>query len=98
MSAPVFIGDELSASAYRLAGMRVRVPVPGEVLEALQWACRHAPLVLISAECAQRLPEQILEPYLAQVSPPVVVVPDTRARVPLPDLSARLRGELGVLE
>lgn len=98
MSVPVFIGDEVSASGYRLAGMRVRVPAPEQLLAAITAACDEAPLVLLSATVAQQLPAAQLETLLARIAPPVVVVPDIRGRSPLADLPNRLRRQLGVLE
>ena len=98
MFAPVFIGDEVSASGFRLAGLRVRVPQDEDVLTILQWACEQAPMVLISANVAQQLPATELDVYLARVSPPVVIVPDVRGQVKVPDIATRLRQQLGVLE
>lgn len=98
MSLPVFIGDEVNAAAFHLAGLRVRTPTADELLEVVQWARDHAPLVLISADIAQRLPAAVLDRLLAGVTPPVVVVPDMHNAMPMPDLSIRLRRQLGVLE
>lgn len=98
MTAPVFIGDEVSASGFRLAGMRIRVPQDDDLLTTLQWACEQAPLVLISANIAQQLPAAELDKFLAQVSPPVVIVPDVRSEAKLPDIAYRLRQQLGMLE
>ena len=98
MSVPVFIGDEVSASGYRLAGLRVRVPGPDELAAALASACEEAPLVLISADIAGQLPDRQLESLLARVTPPVLVVPDVRGRAKLEDLATRMRRQLGVLE
>lgn len=96
MSAPIFIGDEVSAAAYRLAGARTRTPPQAEVISALQWARSEGPLVLISAEYAAMLPERELAQALAGLSPPVLVVGDVRGRFPPPDLATRMRRQLGV--
>lgn len=98
MSVPVYIGDEVSASGYRLAGLRVQVPAAQQLLATVTAACKDAPLVLISAGVAQQLPAAQLEQLLANVTPPVVVVPDLRADSQLADLSLRLRKQLGVME
>jgi vacuolar-type H+-ATPase subunit F/Vma7 len=98
MSLPVFIGDEVNAAGFHLAGLRVRTPTADELLEVVQWARDHAPLVLISADIAQRLPAAVLDRLLAGITPPVVVVPDVHNAMPMPDLSIRLRRQLGVLE
>ena len=98
MTAPVFIGDEVSACGFRLAGMHVHVPQDDELVATLEWACAEAPLVLISANIAQQLPVAELDNYLARVFPPVVIVPDARSQAKLPDIAYKLRQQLGVLE
>ncbi len=98
MSSPVFIGNEVDAAGYHLAGLQIRTPSADQLLDAVQWARDHAPLVLISAELAQYLPASVVDSLLAGVTPPVVIVPTLHSRVPMPDLATRLRRELGVLE
>jgi vacuolar-type H+-ATPase subunit F/Vma7 len=98
MALPIYIGDEVSAAGFRLAGLRVRTPVPDECDEVLQWACKEAPLILISAEMARCLPQERLNQCLAMQTPPIVVVPDVLGRAKMPDLANALRRQLGVLE
>ncbi|MGD2073661.1 MAG: hypothetical protein PVI91_02175 [Gammaproteobacteria bacterium] len=98
MSVPVFIGDEVSAQGYRLAGLRTLVPGEGELLAAIKRGCAQAPLVLLDAGLAQTIPEKTLDALLAGTAPPVVVVPQVRGGVPMPDIVSRLRRQLGVLE
>ena len=98
MSAPVYIGDEVSASGYRLAGLQVRVPRKGSLLEAINSACSEAPLVLIDAGIASELTEEQLEAVLVRVTPAVVIVPDLEGHAELMDVAVRLRQQLGVLE
>ena len=96
MPAPIFIGDEISATAYRLAGARTRVPPVGETRAVLDWACSNSDLVLITAEYAQHLAEEDLARARAQVSPLVLLVADVCGRVSPPDLARQLRSQLGV--
>jgi vacuolar-type H+-ATPase subunit F/Vma7 len=98
MSPPVYIGDEVEAAGYRLAGLEVRVPDRHELLPQILSACEQSPLVLIGAATARELPPAELDRLLALVTPTVVIVPDVRRRAGLPDLATRLRGQLGVLE
>ena len=98
MTAPVYIGDEVSAAGFRLAGLRVRVPAEGEFRQALEWAMDQGPLVLISTALAEDIPAQELDVYLSRISPSVVVVPDLTGNIPMPDLSTRLRRQLGLQE
>lgn len=96
MPAPIFIGDEVSASAYRLGGARVRVTSAEDVAADLAWACREAEFVLITAEFAARLPPDELIRVQSRSRPLVLVVPDVRDRAPLPDLSQWIRAQLGL--
>jgi len=98
VSLPVYIGDEVEAAGYRLAGLEVRVPGREPLLALIRSACEQAPLVLIGAATARDIPPAELDRLLALVTPPVVIVPDVRRRAVLPDLATRLRGQLGVLE
>jgi hypothetical protein len=96
MRAPVYIGDEISAAGWRLAGARVAMPGPGEETAALNAACAGAPLVLVSAAVAARMDAAALAAAGSALAPLVLVVPDPQGEVALPDLAARLRSQLGL--
>jgi vacuolar-type H+-ATPase subunit F/Vma7 len=98
VSLPVFIGDEVSACGYRLAGLQVRVPDRDELDAVLAAACEDAPLVLISAGVARWLPDAQLEHLLARVEPLLVVVPDVRGLGGPDEAVSRMRRQLGVFE
>ncbi len=96
MDALVFIGDELSAAGFRLAGAVVHTPEPGAEGRIFSVALREAQLIVISAGQAARIPPKFLHRAITGGRPPVVVIPDARARVRPPDLAARLRRQLGI--
>ena len=96
MSAPVYLGDEVSGAGFRLAGALVRTPVPGTEAAALAWARANAPLVLVSATVAAAVGEALMRTALSALQPLVLVVPDLHGETPLPDLAARLRAQLGL--
>lgn len=96
MGAPIFIGDEVSATAYRLGGARVVTPDTGGIGKVLERACRETDLVLITAEFAARLPARELVRVRTQLRPVVLVVSDLRERVPFPDLAGWVRSQLGL--
>ena len=96
MSAPVYIGDEVSAAGYRLAGARVAVPEPGEESAALAAARVEAPLVLVSAAVAARIAEREMRVALAALSPLTLIVPDLTGESQVPDVAVRLRHQLGL--
>lgn len=98
MPAPVFIGDELSATGYRLGGARVHSPPLEDAPDVFRRAQRETDLILISVEFARSLPEKELNGALMRERPLVLVVPDIRERFVMRDVPARLRRELGVSE
>jgi len=94
---PVFIGDEVTAAAYRLAGFDAWICGAAEAPASWARALRQAPpLLLITAECAAALPAEALEAALARLDPIVGIVPDAPNRAPLPDLMSRVRASLGI--
>lgn len=94
--APVYLGDEISAAGWRLAGVRCSVPAPGAETAALEDALRSATLVLVSAALAPRIDAAALQHALGAQAPLVMVVPDPQGRVERPDLALRLRTQLGL--
>lgn len=98
MTAPIFIGDEINAAGYRLAGVRVRTPDPDDILDVITWASSQSSLVMLTPEYAAMLSDSDHDSFLSQESPPVVIVPDIRATKHVEDLASRLRSQLGVLE
>jgi len=96
MRAPIYLGDEVTAAGYRLAGAHVRVPTPDEAGAAFDEARALAPLVLVSAAVAAHIDAGQLRAALTALQPLVLIVPDARGEVPRPDLAARLRGQLGM--
>lgn len=95
MPAPIYLGEEVGAAGYRLAGARVHTPGPREATAALADACLHAPLVLVSAGVAAQIAPAALQRALVAPAPLVLVVPDVLEDTPMPDLAARLRAQLG---
>lgn len=96
MRAPVYIGDEVGAAGYRLAGAEVVVPAQGEEPGALDAALATGALVLLSARVAAAVGERRLQQACAREAALLAIVPDTRGEVPMPDLAARLRAQLGL--
>jgi vacuolar-type H+-ATPase subunit F/Vma7 len=96
MSAAVFIGDELSAAGFRLAGIETLVPKPDAVLATLQEARKRAPLVILTAEIARQIPPAELEEAMLAETPALAVIPDVLFRTPVPDLARKLRSAMGL--
>jgi len=96
MASLVFIGDEVAAAGWRLAGVEARPTMPGAEGAQLAKALEEAQLVLVSAEAAARIPEADLRAALRRLTPVTVVVPDLREAVRYPDVAARMKRQLGI--
>lgn len=96
MAATVFIGDELTATGYRLAGAEVSTPEPGQTATAFARARATAGLVIITAEFARMIPPAELDAAIVAETPIVTVVPDILGRTAPPDPARRLRNTLGI--
>jgi vacuolar-type H+-ATPase subunit F/Vma7 len=94
----VFLGNEVQAAAYRLAGVDTLGVDPGNATSALAEARAAAPLVLVAASVAAQIPEATMRNACAAIAPLVVVVPDLDGEGALPDIALRLRRQLGLVE
>lgn len=95
----IFIGDEVTASGYRLAGADARVTASDDAAAALRRARDERPsLILLTAELAESIDVGELEAALTALAPLLLLVPDAAGRVPVPDLAARVRAAIGVAE
>ena len=99
MAVPVFIGDEWTATGWRLAGVRVMVPEPKApaVRAAFEDACAASPvLVLISAPFARLLDFGRLTEARRWLDPPVLVVGDAAGSDGPDDVADAIRQRMGV--
>lgn len=96
MGPPFYVGDEVSAAGWRLAGVRVAVPEAGAEAAVLAEARAQAPLVLVAASVAARIGDEALRAALGTVSPLTLIVPDLLGTAAVPDVAAKLRRQLGL--
>ena len=96
MATVAFIGDELTATGYRLAGARAWIVPAEEAAEALRAAREDASLVLISPRHARSIPPEELDEALGSFEPLTLVVDDILEREAPPDLERAMRSALGV--
>lgn len=99
MSVPrvVFVGDELTAAGWRLAGLETRVPASGEAADCVDRVLRAGPaLLLLGASVARALAPDALDELLRSIAPPVLVVGEAAAPGMPFDFAGRVRRELGV--
>jgi vacuolar-type H+-ATPase subunit F/Vma7 len=96
MGGIVFIGDELTAAGFRLTGIEVVVAPPEGPRQALAEARQRADFIILTAECARRIPADELNGALLTAAPLVTIIPDILEEVRPPDMARRLRTTLGI--
>jgi vacuolar-type H+-ATPase subunit F/Vma7 len=92
----VFIGDEVTAAGFRLAGIDILVSDSDRAPDAFRHARQTAALVYLTPDVANALPASVLDDALRALDPPVLVIPDIRQRHEAPDIPARVLGLLGL--
>jgi len=98
MDACALIGDELTAAGFRLAGFDVYVPAPEEATTCFEKLLEKMELLIITAEIAQTIPDELLHQAAIHSQPLILVIPDVRGRTQPTDLAADLRQQLGMAE
>jgi vacuolar-type H+-ATPase subunit F/Vma7 len=97
MARVVYLGDEVTAAGFRLAGLDARVPEPQEVANALRQAVDDgADCVLLSGTLAASVPPAMLEGLQEANHPLFACVPDIRGQGAPPDLARQVRNALGI--
>ena len=96
MGRVIYLGDEVSAEGWRLAGAEVMVCGEQGADAALAAAAQRAALLLIASPVAARIEPGALQRVLAGTDPLALVLPDPLGELPLPALAARLRSLLGM--
>jgi len=96
MNGIVFIGDELTATGYRLAGVRVYVVPPEEAAVALRAAQEDSSLVLLAPAHARAIPGAELAEALRGFRPLTIAVDDILGQDVPQDLERDMRRALGV--
>lgn len=96
MTVPAFIGDGVSATAWRLIGVRATAVDKGNVAAAFERELGEPGLLLITAACAAELDGEQLDAAVRQARPLILVVPDTANRLAPPDLDSEVDRVLGI--
>jgi vacuolar-type H+-ATPase subunit F/Vma7 len=96
MRGVTFIGDELTATGFRLTGVETLSPDPSEAANAFESVRPRAALVVLTAEYAAHIPAETLEAALVGEAPTVAVIPDVRARIEPPSPARRMKSILGI--
>ena len=96
MAVPVFIGDEVTATAWRLIGVRTMVVDKGNVAAAFEAAVGDTGLLLITSACAAELDHLRFDAAVRDAKPLILVVPDAANRLVPPDLDREVDRVLGI--
>ena len=97
MARIVYIGDELTAAGFRLAGLDARVASQGDAGEVVRQALAdECECVLFAAGLSDCIPATLLDAALVDDDPLFALVPDIRARETPPDLARQVRAALGI--
>jgi vacuolar-type H+-ATPase subunit F/Vma7 len=93
----VYIGDEATATGFRLAGLDVRAAAPGDAAELLRQALAERPdCVLLDGRLGETVPPALLERAQNLGTTLFAIVPDVRGRGAPPDLERSVRNVLGI--
>lgn len=96
MTTPLFIGDEVTAAAYRLAGVRTLIADKDTLATTFDEALKDTNLLLITAVCAAELPTGRIDSAMRTADPLVLIVPDAANRIAPPDLGREVDHVLGI--
>lgn len=96
MDAAIFIGDELSASGFRLTGIETLVVEPAAIAAAFEEARSRGSLVIVTADAARHIPAPQIEAALLAEKPTIAIIPDVLLKASAPDLAGKLRTVLGI--
>lgn len=96
MTAPVFIGDEVTAAGYRLAGAEVRVATRDDVGRVFRRALGESDFVVLTTAAAGMLPTSLVDDAVHRANPLVLVVPDAVERHAPPDYGVTVAEALGI--
>lgn len=96
MAAVIFIGDEVTAQGFRLAGATAQVSAGDDVATRFADALQQSGMVLITADAAARLDPEDLDRAVRRASPLVLVMPDAAMRSMPADPAATVERVLGI--
>ena len=92
----LFIGDEVTAAGFRMAGVEARVVAGPESTAIVAEELKRRRVIVMTTGVGKALPGPMFERLLQSVEPLVALVPDLRGHDGALDLEARVRRELGI--
>ncbi len=98
MPPPVFMGDEIAAAGYRLAGLHAYSCDPASVPALFdKLLAENPPLFLIGESCVAHIGEFRVNAAVSHAQPPVLVVADIFGWTTGDKLPDSIRSVLGVM-
>jgi len=96
MGQVIFIGDEITAAGFRLAGVACHTPERNELAGLLAKERDGCDLIMITAQYADWLGGHAVDEMALWTQPLVAIVPDIRQQQSPPNLEHAVRRELGI--
>lgn len=96
MALLLFIGDEITATGYRQAGVRTQPVAEGQAAKAVEQALEDTQMLLITPACADELGAERLHAIMRRARPLLAIVPDAAGQRALPDIDAAVDRVLGI--
>jgi vacuolar-type H+-ATPase subunit F/Vma7 len=92
----VFIGDDITALGFRLAGIETHSPEPdalGAVVADFRGA---AQLLMMTPDAFAALPPRLAQELADSEMPLLAIIPDARGNIPIPDTEQDVKRALGI--
>ncbi len=96
MTDVVFIGDDITALGFRLAGVECHVPGPGETARIVAEARRRAQVIMMTPDAFEALPARQARELENSETPLLAIVADARGLSPVPDTEREVKRALGI--
>ncbi len=92
----IFIGDEVTAAGFRLAGVPSFAPEPERLAAVVIEERKDCRILAMTAALLAALPQPLARELVGAREPLLAILPDARDTVPVPDLEAEVRKALGI--
>jgi len=92
----VFIGDDITALGFRLAGVETHTPDPDEVAALVGGLRETTQVIVMTPEMFAALPPRLAQELSDSEAPLLSIVADARATRPVPDIERDVKRVLGI--
>ena len=92
----VFIGDEITALGFRLAGLETHSPDPDALAARVAELRGTARVMLMTPETFDALPLRLAQELADREHPLLALIPDACRTAPVPDMELEVKRALGI--